>query len=80
MGYLRTHEDDKRLKKLAKNTQNSCCTSACFDIDKNRYIRYSASDHYWKNRSNKNIRRYHGDLPIKSNSHRKISEYWWRIT
>ena len=82
MSHKRSTEDKRRLKRLYDETKNSYGAGAYFNERKNRYIRYSCHNEWFKTYSRKIVRRKlknNEDL-IHGNSYKKIFDYWWTIT
>lgn len=83
MGYQRSKEQKRRLKKLRHATQGSCIAGAYYDKDKNRYIRYyprngSSYPRYLRKLANRKVRRS-GGIPMYG-AYRKVYDYWWELT
>lgn len=82
MGYRRSKQRQRRLKKLYEDTKNSCRAGAWYDDDKERYIRYSPSNTPGYTKSlrritNKKIRK-NGDL-LNHGLYKRIHDYWWTL-
>lgn len=80
MGYRRSRNERKKLKKLYRKTKNSCRGGAWYNDDKERYIRYSASNtpgysKYLRKLSNRKLR--HSNDVLNYGLYRKIFDYWW---
>ena len=83
MSYQRKQEDNRRLKKLFDETQNSYGNGAYFDRRKKRIIKCSFSNgstypKYLKRQSNKKIRKIKHYL-IKRGDYKKLYDYWWML-
>ena len=81
MGYRRSQERKRRLKKLYDETKNSYGAGAWFDEKKGRYIKYSCGGRqckrHLKRLSSKKARKYQGDL--KGCDYKKIFDYWCEL-
>ena len=82
MGYRRSQERNRRLKKLYGDTKNSYGAGAYYDTDKGRDIQYSPRRHtgyakYLRKISNRKVRRnkdhYNNGL------YRRLYDYWWEL-
>ena len=82
MGYRRSNERNRRLKKLYDETKNWYGAGAYYDEDKKRYIRYSPCRNsgyakYLRKVANRKVRRSKDCL--KHGSYRKVYDYWWEL-
>ena len=81
MGYHRSQERNRRLKKLYDETKQHFLCGAFYDDDKNRYVKYSLSDigqsKYYRNLANRKVR--HSDDIQSGGSYRKAYDYWWAL-
>ena len=82
MSYKRKVEDKRRLKKNYEETKNTYGAGTWYDETKNRYIRYSCNNEWFKTHCRRVIRR-----KLKKNtelsgrySYKKYFDYWWIIT
>lgn len=84
MCYKRKQEEKRRLKRLFEETKNHCSGGVYYSDHKGRLVRYSLSDRgrheksktkYWKNRSNRKIRKLH-DV-FNHGEYKKLYDYWW---
>lgn len=80
MGYRRSRQERRRLKKLYEQTKYSGCGGAWYDDEKQRYIRYFSSN---KPGYTKMLRRISNRKVRKSKEllnyglYRKTYDYWW---
>lgn len=88
------HRREQRVKKRDRLMKiiNGCCYNPArgyveWDFVDGRYqpvgnhIKYpknSNAQRFYKNQSNRKVRRYKGSLP-KGNAYRKLYEYWWTL-
>ena len=82
MSYRRSKETKRRLKKLNKETENSCCAGAYFDEDAKRYVKYgpnrgSGNTKFLKKRSNKRLRQ--SKELLNHGCYKKKYDYWWEL-
>ncbi len=82
MGYRRSRERNRRLKKLYNKTKTSYGAGAYYDECKGRYIKYCpkkpGAAKYLRKVSNKKVRKYKGYLK-QGASYRKVDEYQWKL-
>lgn len=81
MSYRRSRERNKRLKKLAEETKNSCYAGAYYCARKGRLVKYSAYSPWCKKRSRHMTRRkLKQDLDAANGcSYKKYHDYWWEL-
>lgn len=81
MGYRRSQERNRRLKKLYNETKNSYGAGAWYDEEKGRYIKYSCGGRkykkYLKKISSKKARKYKGDM--RHCDYKRTFDYWWEL-
>lgn len=81
MGYKRSKEDKRRLKKLHFETKNRYAAGVWYDDRKQRYIKYSRSDFpgagFFHKLSNKKVRR-DGNV-VSGGSYKKVFDYKYHI-
>ena len=82
MSHKRSVEDKRRLKKLYEDTKNNYCSGAWYDEKKNRYIRYTCQNEWFKTYSRRIVRRKlkNDEDLIHGNSYKKIFDYRWTVT
>lgn len=86
MGYKRSVEDRRRMKKLYDETKTKLIGGAFFDKSKGRIIRFSYSDNprgresmtkYLKRQSNKRVRK--SDELYERGTYRRVYDYRWML-
>ena len=82
MSHKRSVEDKRRLKKLYEDTKNNYGSGVWHDEKKNRYIRYTCHNEWFKTHSRRIIRRKlkNSDILLDGNKYKKIYDYWWTVT
>ena len=82
MAYKQAQARRKKLAKTHKETKTNCCCGVWFDEDRNRYIKFTASNtpgyaKMLRRISNKKIRK---TLDIGNyGMYRKSYDYWWTL-
>lgn len=81
MSYNRKTEDKRRLKSLYDKTQNSYGSGAYYSEYKDRLIRASCHDEWFKTYARRVVRR-----KLKNSfelcqgcKYKKMFDYWWRV-
>lgn len=80
MGYRRSRESKRRLKKLSEATEGYSPGGAWYNPDKKRYVRYHGSNtpgytKFLRRMSNRKVRKY-GEL-LNNSLYKKAYDYWW---
>ena len=80
MGHRRSVQERLRLKKLYKQTKYSCRGGAWYDDEKERYIRYFASNtpgytKMLRRISNRKVRK--SKEVLNHGLYKKAYDYWW---
>jgi hypothetical protein len=81
LAYKQARERNKRLKKLAKDTDHAYGAGAWYNENKGRYIKYQVGSQkfrkYLRRQSSKKARQYKGDLA--HSDYKKTFDYWWTL-
>lgn len=82
MSHRRSHENRRRLKKLATATSKCFGGGAWYDEDKGRYIRYYARGgngytKWLRTVANRRVRRAK-NVP-QGGGYRRVYDYWWEV-
>ncbi len=76
MGYHRSREEKRRLRKLYEQTKNWYGSGAYYSTRKKRIVRYMIrpfKGKYWRRVSNRRVRKYEGVL--NGGEYRKVFDY-----
>ena len=81
MGWRRSQERKRRLKKLCSLTGYGVTGGAYYDAKKRRTVRYYISDYpcagYLRRQANRAVRRAR-DVP-DGGRYKKVYDYWWNV-
>lgn len=81
MGYSKSKENKRRLKKLARETAHHYNAGAWYNEDKDMYERFYTGSRkyrkYLRKRSSKKAGQYKGDM--KNSNYKRTFDYWWEL-
>lgn len=82
MSHQRKVRDNHKLKKLYDETKNSYAAGAYFDERKNRIVKYTCHNEWFKTHSRRIVRRRlnNSDILSNGNEYKKMYDYWWTVT
>ena len=74
------NKDQRYYAKLHKRANPNYPQAVYFDTKKNRYVRLyrSSNSKYYKQQSNRRIRKYQGDISNGNHCHR-LYNFWWAL-
>lgn len=85
MSHRRKVKDNQKLKKLydeLHGTKYAYKNGAYFDERKNRIVKYTCHNEWFKTHSRRIVRRKlnNSDVLLNGNEYKKMYDYWWTIT